>query len=78
MTFTDQAVFSLIEDAALADYGSIVAESNLVEHAGWDSSSVVFFMGDVKGQLGLELAASDLRDCKTAADVLAKLRQIAV
>ncbi len=61
-------VLALLEEATLAEPGTLEPTVPLLSMVGWDSMGMVMFIGLVQERHGLELSVADLRDCETPAD----------
>ena len=73
VTDTTTAVLAMLEEATLADAGSLAADGPLLGMEGWDSMGMVMFIHLVQERFGFELSIADLRDCETAAELSAAI-----
>jgi len=63
-------VLALLEEATLAEVGTIAAEAPLLGMEGWDSMGMVMFIALVQENFCFELSITDLRDCVCGTELL--------
>ncbi|MDF1798782.1 MAG: phosphopantetheine-binding protein [Planctomycetota bacterium] len=63
-------VLALLEEATLAEEGTIDPEAPLLGMEGWDSMGMVMFIALVQDHHGFELSITDLRDCVCGNELL--------
>lgn len=68
-------VVGLLEESVLSEPGSLKVEMAFEDVEGWDSSSMVFFIAEVAGRYGAELAAGDVGACRTIGDLVRHVQQ---